>query len=98
MTLVDFLLARIADDEAEVQGHCFDYTVWDTGVSVCRHASHVSGYTAICFKARAHKRTVAECTAKRKIVERPHSPVGVLRILAEIYSDHPDYDQTWAPS
>lgn len=39
--------------EAEVDGHAFDYEVWDTGVTKCSHASHVSGYDARCWRAEA---------------------------------------------
>jgi hypothetical protein len=104
-TLTDFILARIAEDEAEA-GHA--YLVWD----------FFSG-DGESLKARV----LAECEAKRRIVER-HSqtvecgnvgcqrrglsgmhcltcddewPCPDLRDLAVVYADHPDYRDEWKP-
>jgi hypothetical protein len=112
MTITEFLLARIAEDEADVRGHAFDYTYQDTGVSVCRHESHrLSGWPPACWRAQVAPRVLAECEAKRRIVERcdPHmTPEGatweheglamdVLGELASVYADHPDYREEWRP-
>lgn len=50
------------------------------------------------------KRVLAECEAKREIVERSLSNTGVtvaddwpLHFLALPYSDHPDYREEWKP-
>lgn len=82
MSLVDFLLARIAEDESDPD------------------------------------RVLAECAAKRRIVEAHHweeewengvrftsdcadcwqsPPCHTLRILATVYSDHADYRPEWKP-
>jgi hypothetical protein len=98
MTLTDFLLARIAEDEA-----CADGLEWDDGNPVHQTA-----------------RVLAECEAKRQIVEhadtvssmdrqiesewgtRSSVPwdedegIRLLRLLALPYADHPDYDPKWA--
>lgn len=41
----------VAEIEALVGTHKFDYTEWDTGVSKCRHADHRAGYSASCSRA-----------------------------------------------
>lgn len=53
-------------------------------------------------------RVLAECAAKREIIEGiiperdPHSgkpdydPLWIIRALAAVYTDHPDYQQEWA--
>lgn len=81
MTLTDFLLARIADGEA----------FWSREVN-----DLVMGGVAEHF--------LRECEAKRRIVadaEGQHTSGPeldqVVRILATIYSDHPDYDEAWRP-
>ena len=105
MTLTDFLLARIAEDEAE--------------------ADHVMLEVANGVVEPLHASVLAECEAKRRIVE--HEVEGlrslwrqrrdehqmpwerwradwshlertpVLRALAGIYADHPDYREEWRP-
>lgn len=103
MTLTEFLLARIAEDEAEglrvVSGED-----WGFDVTADRR-----------FEAYGDRvetgvgRVLAECEAKRRIVEafsndgvwRGHraaersQEVTVLTALASVYSDHPDYDEAW---
>ena len=95
-TLTEFLLARIAEDEAAARE--------------CKEWSD-------CFACPTHerfdtKRVLAECEAKRRIVERhsgTHMPIGtapfgyqsatsdVLRDLAAVYADHSDYREEWKP-
>jgi hypothetical protein len=77
MTLTDFLLARIVEDEAL---HC----EWG-----------------------CHERVLAECEAKRRIVENAsrHAPgqrgYGASNFAAQCialpYRNHPDYKQEWKP-
>lgn len=95
--LTDFLLARIAEDEAAAQ----DCKEWSD-----------------CFSCPTHerfdtRRVLAECEAKRRIVER-HMAYGrynvdifrdgytaaledVLRALSLPYADHPNYREEWKP-
>lgn len=99
MTLTEFLLLRIAEDEAE-PWHMND----------CRL---LTGDTWGCDCAGS-ARVLAECEAKRAIVERfTHGPHGgpmepgwcwmcdageaTWRDLALPYADHPDYDEAWKP-
>lgn len=81
--ILDFLNARIAEDEAEA-----------------RRALEQLGMVA---EAKADLRAFAECAAKRKIIDLADEvdPVAVrttaiLKALAAIYADHPDYQQAWA--
>ena len=102
LTLTDFLLARIAEDEAVAR----------------------SSERRMCERLTP-ERLLAECEAKRRIVDmHSHSspvagaprrlradavatevgvtgepetrPCDTLRALAAIWSDHPDYDPDWS--
>lgn len=109
MTLTEFLLARIAEDErAARQGRALDDPVADT------------------YGTWDHARVLAECEAKRRIVERAVAATSaadawtherlktdtrdplpewarrdayceVLRDMAAVYADHPDYAKRWSP-
>lgn len=69
--LTDFLLARIAEDEAVILGG-----------GGCDHWD----------------RALAECQAKRLIVEDETSNEWQpLRYLATVYVNHPDYREEWKP-
>jgi hypothetical protein len=112
MELTEFLLERIADDEAaarSIQERAKGDDVWIvTGMD-----NYVCDYDPA--------RVLAECSAKRRIVELHqghHECVGVkagrvgtvlvapgyqfendptLALLALPYADHPDYDESWRP-
>lgn len=81
MTITEFLLARIAEDEELPR--------------VTIGGARRAGKTLAL-------RQLAECEAKRAIVEYfrhawPESPPHyVHRTLAAVYADHPDYDRSWA--
>jgi hypothetical protein len=96
LTLTDFLLARIAEDELDAN----DYH--ETGAGECDLVFHGRvdpnfGWKCTCGRPA---RVLAECEAKRRIVElhRQSWPVSlkILRILAVVYADHPDYRDEWA--
>lgn len=109
--LTDFLLARIADDEAEARA---------PGVAAVAAAQGLVAFDIdddLRAVVVAPSRVLAECEAKRLLVEanrqflekwpRPmwfdpsadYSPERpyVLRCLASVYADHPDYDASWRP-
>jgi hypothetical protein len=90
--LTDFLLARIAEDEATVTAALADPTRWDAGDWIDRAWSPV--------------RVMAECEAKRQIIkavadhrdgEWEDDPIHemVLEPMAAVYADHPDYRGEW---
>jgi hypothetical protein len=90
--LADFLLARIAEDEAEIAaGH--DFATLDS--------SGWMGHAATWGRERA----LAECAAKRRIVEKctESYPLNVdegpwiLRELALPYAGHPAWREEWRP-
>ena len=108
LTLTDFLLARIAEDEdvarsvPEVEPASWA-PIWTSlrsgKTSVCDHGPRGS-------VEMQPARVLAECEAKRRIVEsvqaalpRGTSGLGpsVLMRLAAVYADHPDYRDEWRP-
>lgn len=113
MTLAEFLLARIADDEqqareaiAERERVAPSYPVPDMDF----RAWSDTGVPAVLVGA---ERVLAECEAKRHVIELHYSwelhaagaPLlevqagaaeAILRVLATVYADHPDYQEEWA--
>ena len=104
MTLTEFLLARIAEDEESGRhGDCF--CGWCGADEPGKYRD-----------ARCGDRIMAECEAQRRIVEdfttldadyrvthddttaaRRFQSLVSLAHLALVYSDHPDYDPAWRP-
>jgi hypothetical protein len=95
--LAEFLLARIAEDEAEIAAG-FDFAVLDSSGWM----GHAAGW--------GRERALAECDAKARIVEdlrdeltNQHDPEPTTLQLAERtllslalpYADHPDYREEW---
>lgn len=103
LTLTDFLLARIAEDEAGAMRR-ERRTVVDG-----------SGLLADAWSVVGDRRVLAECEAKRRIVGmyvgpteddegNPYAVGGygeawldAIRFLALPYADHPDYNPDWRP-
>jgi hypothetical protein len=104
ITLTEFLLARIAEDEANATRGCEVH-------------SHVDVYHP---DGHPDPRVLAECATKRQIIElhglndgtdwpvclvccdsagyeAELYPCATLRLLAVPYADHPDYRQEWRP-
>lgn len=94
-SLTEFLLARIAEDEATV------------AATVERAASERIPADEL---GPWRTRVLAECEAKRRIVtaiaawldehsDEDHVPAGddALAWLGTIYADHPDYRDEWRP-
>jgi hypothetical protein len=94
MQIPEFLLARIAEDEAEARRWIARRKPW-------------AGESFDVFHAGTEERVLAECEVKRRLVEqisRVREWVGsyavrdfVLQTLATIYADHPDYREEWKP-
>ena len=105
MTLTEFLLARIAEDKARADDA---WKAVDNGAIVWDRI-HPDVRAAMWAPARV----LAECEAKRRIVNRWADSFGqwnatqadaaraqkdsTLRLLALPYADHPDYDEKWRP-
>ena len=119
-TLPDFLLARIAEDEAAARAALEVDWLWppmidDRDVEGPGSVSHRAYFATIeHVKRHGPDRVLAECEAKRRIVEdcgeiltkdvefnekfgRAADARGVLRTIAVVYADHPDYREEWRP-
>lgn len=101
MDLADFLLARIAED-AEAARAALDSTaahgVADTGFDEASEGARPAVVRHIARHDPA--RVLAECNAKRRIVEFYGGPKGLhysLQFLALPHADHPDYREEWRP-
>lgn len=111
MTITEFLLARIEEDEAvarrvqEGLGEPGDTGIWSVTIGV-------SGNDAkFAHVAASPVRVLAECAAKRAIIaecradhedamtrndDTTELTTVVLYTLAAVYKDHPDYREEWA--
>jgi hypothetical protein len=98
-TLAGFLLARIAEDESRAEMA----RGWQTG---SRHEGQPLDWS-LHMDRWSPDRALAECEAKRRIVEdwtsfsregdygRAMGLGHAVRALAAVYSDHPDYRDEW---
>lgn len=99
MNIIEFLEARIAEDEARAGSG------WSS-LGDTRWTTDNYGRDSLTPSA-----VLAECAAKRAIIAecRPSTlrdldageddqpaPLWVARTLAAVYKDHPDYQQEWA--
>lgn len=103
MTITEFLLARIAKDEQAAKDAGTDaMTGWRW--KAWPEDAHAEVQALVLTHSR---RTLAECEAKRRILDAhlgcddvsysDASTCPDLRIVAAIYADHPDYDEAWRP-
>jgi hypothetical protein len=107
VTLAEFLLARIADDEAVARRN------WDGLPVQAWSLNDDEGFASVCIAA---PRVLAECEAKWRIVDRcapladepdeyPNGLISAravlaratLRALALPYADHEDFRPEWKP-
>lgn len=116
-TLTDFLLARIAEDEAafeiavatEVASARRDGIPDMTAQEVRDYWLRPAGDTGdrVADSRTEWPRLLAECEAKRRIIGLKAQPSDIytaggfttdeiLRALAAVYADHPDYQAEWA--
>ena len=109
LTLADFLLARIAEDE-QVADAEVDWGV-DWGVTGIALSEVGEGADMVRVRTIVRRRLLAECEAKRRIVEvalqADDASAGadtgwllsreVMELLALPYADHPDYREEWRP-
>lgn len=119
MTLTEFLLARIAEDKAgaDAMGHRTDPEGEDGYYACPATRDYPLGDLPYgeehcdCGLAEHKRRALAECEAKRRIVEEVarydgesydgnsgalNSLDAILATLAAVYADHPDYQAEWA--
>lgn len=101
MNLTEFLLARIAEDELRA------WALQERAQYVRRELENpkylgrlIPGWSDWPEVEATAVRVLAECEARRRIVEFYGGPVGqmyVLPFLALPYADHADYDGRWRP-
>lgn len=121
-TLTEFLLARIAEDEALVRAVLDEQgsdTSWTT--SDGWEHNHLSNPTSQWQRHHSPERALAECEAKRCLIAYGQSALDAfaetrlgiegglyavtmeftlalpLRLMAQVYADHPDYCEEWRP-
>lgn len=109
LTLTDFILARIAEDEATAQAASVRRTTWATAADTAASVAGADSGLFILFTPP--EKVLAECEAKRQIVEHHHhdgdrclicnweSASGrcpTIRHLAAVYAGHPDYHTEWS--
>ncbi|CAI9417307.1 DUF6221 family protein [Nocardioides sp. T2.26MG-1] len=108
MTIVEFLLARIAEDERdgcpcrfvdEDRDICDDRWRAECGAKRQIIALHEQGDgvsyrgTEFCSRCTAS----GEYPADDAYTDEQNWPCPTLRALAAVYADHPDYRQEWRP-
>ena len=99
MTITEFLLARITEDETNIEG---DWAAGDGGLHIISTAMH-SRMQAECAAKRAIIEMCPEVSLAHKGIEvemghgEPDPDLGeqILRTLAATYADHPDYQPEW---
>ena len=101
LTLTDFLLARIAEDEAVANNVRPDELYQD------RRGLGFGEEMGSPLIVVSSGRVLAECAAKRRIVEREADTLArypgnfharvTLRDLAAVYADRPGYREEWRP-
>jgi hypothetical protein len=105
--LVAFLKARLDEDEAnwqreKAEGFGAD-TPWMVDRMLCEVeakrailAEHGPGYP-VTYPEPSGQPTCGVCHAGGWDYEAAAWPCLTVRILAAVYSDHPDYDESWKP-
>ena len=94
VTLADFLLARIAEEEGLARAAKAAVDDPDGFFDGSPAADHHH------YQRHTPDRVLADCEAKKRIVESfSGAPLfaQVLRLLALAHADHPDYNQEWRP-
>lgn len=96
-TLIEFLLARLDEDEAVARSAGGDswcgVSMREEGGATREQANHILRWDPA--------RILAEVAFKRKLLGEQGYGGGVIaewiqRDMAQVYADHPDYDSAWA--
>ncbi len=86
MDITEFLLARIAEDEADVKAGVYTGDVHTRLAAECEAKRQI---VELCGSAA--ERTRGEASVAGYLAD------NVLARLALPYADHPDYDESWRP-
>jgi hypothetical protein len=104
MTLTEFLLEQIAGDEGDAQQLDKDLDRWERETAANGPDGRQGSIVASTLRGGAFDpaRVLAECEAKRRIVERTAGlnryrlkDQMTLQDLALPYADHPDFQPEW---
>lgn len=89
MTIVEFLLARIAEDEAAIEGGHIDPPGPDPQWGLDRMRAECQAKRAIVAEWSNDARYPDFSGGYETAID------NVLDCLATVYADHPDYDPAW---
>ena len=112
MTIEEFLLARVAEDEKVARDHEAEYaslghpsTSTATFSPIQREGIGDMDYPVLVIDSA---RVLAECAAKREVVNHLIMEIGddpyaempdhLARHMALVYADHSDYREEWRPT
>jgi hypothetical protein len=100
MTITEFLLARIAEDETEARAMLREYERggdassrrWRRVLAECEAKRRIVGFAQSADEA---DRYAAEVIGGVDGAAVDTDGAGILRALASVYADHPDFDPAW---
>lgn len=102
MTITEFLLARLAEDETAARSALGEDPAPYREPGDWFGGDGPSGYSWVILSP---ERAIAECEAKRRIVEAVEYQLGgtnwrdaieyAMREMASVYAEHPDFDPAW---
>jgi hypothetical protein len=106
LTLTDFLLARIEEDEADANLVRSSIVYIEGEVAAEDAATRLSDPARVLAQCKAHRAIVEEYVKEQWVVEQGHrtewteggqaARLTTLHALASIYADHPSFRQEWA--
>lgn len=89
MTLTDFLLARVAEDEASLPSG------FDCWYKPERYVAECAAKRAIVELHEDVRGSCMTCGAITAIGYKEDWPCDTIKALAQPYADHPDFDEAW---
>lgn len=103
LTLTDFLLARIAEDEAAAE-KAGSFTPWDRDFQNDNYGHLTVQPSRVLATCKAHRAIVGLHSSGAPMCSWTHDSNDLhddyicptIRALASIYADHPDYRSEWA--
>lgn len=113
MTITEFLLARIGDDEAVANSVTWGHPLGAPPLLMTYGTLHINP-ERVRAECEAKRRIVENCEAARRSADAAPLPERIrandgpvaaywrgqdwaCRILASVYESHPDYDEAWRP-
>lgn len=103
MDMIEFLLARITDDEAAARRELDELQAEGLGAGgLISHLVSVEVNDVPSISVD-HTRVLAECRAKRVAAgfyldDDPNVMAATIMAMVAVYADHPDFDPAWVES